>query len=245
MMKNILSSIGIGGASVDTVVERTDIDVGERLHGEVHVKVGTAEQAIKSVVLELVTRCLVEAGGDNRTYGEIVIASATVDPGGAFTAGETKVLPVTIEVPPTAPLSVGSTSTVLRTRLDIARAIDPRDSDRIRILPNRAMSAVFEGMEAAGFRLVDAEVEYNPRRAMPFVQEFDFKPVSFNDFGIEEVEISFSPAQDGIDVMLTVDNRGGLFTAGRERAARFRVGDADAGRGNMATELRRAIESLR
>lgn len=244
MFKNILSSIGIGGASLDTVLDDPEVEVGGALSGEVRITAGPAEQDIGDVHLELVTRCLVETRGDEKVYSEIVLASARLDPG-RIGAGTARTLPFRIAVPPSAPLSVGSTATSLRTRLDVARAVDPRDSDRVLIRPSRAMSAVFQGLEQAGFRLAETEVEYNPRRQNPFVQEFDFRPRAARDWGIEEVEISFVPAPGGVEVVLTVDRRGGFFTMGRERTARFRVHEAQIDRLDMAAELRRAIGALR
>lgn len=244
VFNNILSSLGVGGATVDTVLKSTDIVVGSTLHGEIHIKGGTSEQDIRGVVLELRTRCLIEAHGHDKAHGEIVIASGKVDPG-KIGAGEERVIPISIDVPASAPISVGSTSTVLRTRLDVAGAIDPRDSDKVRLLPGRAMAAVLEGMGNAGFRLVETEVEYKPRRDNPFMQEFDFRPQSMGDFGIEEAELSFVPISGGMQVLLTVDNRGGLFGMGHERSARFRVMDASADAKALAGELRGAIESLR
>jgi sporulation-control protein len=88
-------------------------------------------------------------------------------------------------------------------------------------------------------------VEHQPRRAQPFVQEFDFRPRSSRDWGIEEVEIAFEPVPGGVEVLVTVDNRGGLFLPGRERTARLRVLDASLDRLDMAAELRRVIAGLR
>lgn len=244
MFTKILTSLGIGGASVDAVLESEEVVVGETLRGEARVKGGSVEQDIREIALELVTSCLVEARDDEKVRADIVVASAAVAPG-RIGAEETRSFPIAIAVPASAPLSLGSTSTSLRTRLDIAGAIDPRDVDRVRLLPNRAMRAVFDGMAKAGFRLSETEVEYDRRRSQPFVQEFDFKPRSMTDFGIEEVEIAFSPARGGVEVRLTVDNRGGFFSFGRERSARFRVLESELGRFDMAAELRRAIGSLR
>ena len=159
--------------------------------------------------------------------------------------GQSRVIPFAIRLPPGTPLSVGGASTALRTRLDVAGAVDPRDADPVRVRPSRAMAAVLRGMEEAGFRLVEVEVEHRPRGAQPFVQEFDFRPRSARDWGIEEVEIAFGPMAGGVEVLLTVNNRGGLFLPGRERSARFHVTDAMADRTDMAAELRRAIASLR
>ncbi|MGF1552286.1 MAG: sporulation protein [Paracoccaceae bacterium] len=245
MFRKVLASLGIGGASVDAVLERQEVVVGETLRGEVRIETGSVEQEIREVALELVTSCLVEPPrGDDKVRADITVASARVNPG-RIGAGERRAIPIAIEVPVSAPLSVGSTSTRLKTRLDVAGALDPGDSDRVVLAPNRAMRAVFDGLRQEGFRLAETEVEYDRRRANPFVQEFDFKPSGWGDWGVEEVEIAFSPARGGIEVHLTVDNRGGFFSFGRERSARFRVSDGDLGRIDMATELRRAIDSLR
>jgi sporulation-control protein len=182
--------------------------------------------------------------GDDKVYAEITLGEATLHPGRVGLGAEV-VLPFRIRLPASAPLTVGSTQTLLKTRLDVAGAVDPRDTDPVRVRPNRAMQAVFDGMEHAGFRLVETEVEYNPQRATPFVQEFDFRPRSSRDHGIEEVEISFALVPRGVEVSLTVDNRGSFFTLGRERTARFRVLEAEMDRLDMAAELRQAVNALR
>jgi sporulation-control protein len=65
------------------------------------------------------------------------------------------------------------------------------------------------------------------------------------DYGVEEVEISFKPLRNGVEVALTVDRRGGIFTAGGERTARFKVTEGDLSRLDLARELRNAIAMLR
>jgi sporulation-control protein len=244
MLKSLFSSIGISGTTVDTVVDNNQVVVGETLIGRVDIKGGSTDQVVQGVALELFTRCLIETRGDQKVHADIVVASGRIDLDG-IRAGERKSVPVAIPIDPATPLSLGTTSTRLRTRLDIANAVDARDNDLVRILPNRVMSAIFNGLETAGFRLVETEIEYNPRRKQPFVQEFDFKPRSLKDFGVEEVEISFKPLRNGIEVALTVDRRGGLFTAGGERTSRFKVKESDLSHLNMANELRNAITMLR
>lgn len=244
MLKSLFVSIGIGGASVDTILDSNQVVVGETLTGRVEVKGGSTDQAVRGVILELVTKCLVEANGDNKVHADIVVASGRVDLDG-IRAGERKSLPIAIPIPPGTPLSVGTTSTRLRTRLDIANAVDATDSDIVQIVPNQVMSAIFHGLETAGFRLAETEIEYNRRRQQPFVQEFDFKPRSMRDYGVEEVEISFKPIRNGVEVALTVDRRGGFFSAGGERTARFKVTEGELRHLDMASELRNAIAMLR
>ena len=242
MLRKFLRSIGFGGATIDTVLENDEIVVGDTLRGEVRVKGGDADQEIRGVTLDLVTRCLVETRADEKVHADLVLASGAVELG-RVQAGEDLSARIEIDVPASAPISIGSTSTFLRTRLDVAGGIDPKDMDAVHLRPTPAMLAVLQGMEQADFYLAETEVEHNPRRANPFVQEFDFRPRGFESFGVEEVEISFNPIRGGVEVLLTVDNRGGFFTSGRERSARFRV--TDVGRLDMAAELRRAIASLR
>jgi sporulation-control protein len=244
MLKSIMRSFGVGGARIDTVLDNPEVQVGGTLSGEVRITGGQHEQEIRGVELELATRCFAERNGGDKTYSDFTLGAATLNPG-IIRSRESRTLPFQIRLPAMTPISLGSTQTVLRTRLDVAGAVDPRDADPIRVRPNAAIAAVLQGMERAGFRLVEAEVEWNARRAKPLVQEFDFRPTSRGDWGIEEVELSFTPTEWGAEVLLTVDNRGGLFLPGRERTTRFDARERDLGRLDMAEELRRAIASLR
>lgn len=244
MFKSILRSIGIGGASVDTVIANAEVEAGGELAGEIRITGGGDEQEIRGVVLSVVTRAMVETRGDDKVYAEIPLGETTLHPGRVGANAKAN-LPFRIRLPASAPITLGSTRTHLKTRLDVPGAVDPRDSDEILVRPTAAMHAVFDGLDRAGFRLAETEVEYNSRRSTPFVQEFDFRPRSRGDWGIEEVEISFQLIPGGVEVLLTVDNRGGFFTMGRERSARFRVMEAEVARLDLASELRRAIDSLR
>ncbi|WP_411839706.1 sporulation protein [Paracoccus sp. ME4] len=239
-----MSSIGIGGAKVDTVLDDPRVMAGGVLSARSIITMGSTAQIVRAVELQLVTHCLVEKG-DTRVPAEILLTSGRVEPG-PIAAGDTRELVFNIDIPDAAPLSVGRTRTVLRTKLDIANAIDPKDSDEVIILPTRAMSAVLEGMQAAGFRLATEEVEYNARRKQPFVQEFDFRPTGLGTFRfrVEEAEISFSPIRGGVEATLTVDRRVGLIQAGGERKTKLKVREADLPNMDLAAELRQAIALL-
>ncbi|WP_404384708.1 sporulation protein [Caenispirillum salinarum] len=242
MLKNVLASIGIGGMKVDTLVDQPEIEAGGRLSGVVTIKGGDVPQRIDAIVLELMTRCIVEARNDQKVHAEIEVAAARAAADIEVAPKQELELPFDMDVPVFAPLSVGPTKTALRTRLDVPQAIDPRDSDAVRILPNAAMRSVFQGMEMAGFRIAEVEVEHNPRHAPPFTQEFDFKPSSVRDWGVEEVEIAFRPgAGGGMDVLVTVDRRGGLFSFGGERGYRFKVPPKGVEPSDVAAAVRQAI----
>lgn len=242
VLKSIMHSIGIGGAKVDTLLDDPRVMAGGVLSARTIITMGSTAQVVRAVELQLVTHCLVEKG-DKRVPAEILLTSGRIDPG-PIAAGDTRELVFNIEIPDGAPLSAGRTRTVLRTQLDIANAIDPKDSDEVIILPTKAMSAVLEGMKTIGFKLATEEVEYNARRKQPFVQEFDFKPTSLGAFRIQEAEISFSPIRGGVEVTLTVDRRGGIFVAGGERKTKLKVREADLPNMDLAAQLRQAITFL-
>lgn len=223
MLKKVLCTLGFGGATVDTFVQEPKVEIGGKLGLEVRIKGGEAEQAIQTIVLELVTSCPVEIHENVSKHAEIVVASTTIEFGGVGVREE-KTIPVELDVPVWAPITGHSTRTVLRTRLEVTGGVDPQDADAIEIRPSPIMAATLNGIEDAGFVLADTEVEHDPRSARPAVQEFDFRPTSPEMYGIEQVEVWFSPLDGGLDVHLITDRRGPFdVRRGKERFAQFRV----------------------
>ena len=106
MFKSILRSLGVGGAGVETVLDSPEVVVGGRIAGEVRITAGDAEQDIRGVVLEIVTRCRVETRGDEKVYAEISLGEARLDPG-VIGPGATRTLPFQIVLPASTPLTVG------------------------------------------------------------------------------------------------------------------------------------------
>src|SRR5262245_26020042 len=68
----MLSAFGVGGPSVDTVLESSAVRAGDVLKGRVSIQGGSADVVIDAVVLSLVTRVEVErAGGEAGGVGEL------------------------------------------------------------------------------------------------------------------------------------------------------------------------------
>src|SRR6476469_5326145 len=63
VFKRMLSAFGVGGPSVDTVLDSTAVCPGEVLRGRVSIQGGANAVVIDAVVLSLVTRVGVEPGG--------------------------------------------------------------------------------------------------------------------------------------------------------------------------------------
>lgn len=61
MFKKLKASLGIGGATVDTVLHNESLYQGETLRGTVNIKGGGAEQEIDAITLKLCTEVKVES----------------------------------------------------------------------------------------------------------------------------------------------------------------------------------------
>jgi len=125
---------------------------------------------------------------------------------------ETKELPFSFRLPLETPLSMGRTKVWVNTGLDIKSAVDPTDKDYLSVVPNPVMDGIFNAVSELGFRLREAECEQAPRhlrRNLPYVQEFEFVPVSGPFRGrLDELELVFYPNNENeIEVMMQVDRR--------------------------------------
>lgn len=207
----MLASIGVGGAKVDTKLEKSEYIAGETIRGQVEVKGGNVQQRIDSIYLTLYTTYTREMDDTKYTDRAALYTHKLNEP---FTirAKEEKVIPFALTVPMETPLTYGHTRVWIATSLDIKSAPDPTDKDYIEIRPARIPAAVLKEMQGMGFRLREAECEQAPKRfrgRYPFVQEFEFIPVGGPFAGkLDEVEIIFlSQAAESANLLIQVDRK--------------------------------------
>lgn len=207
----VFASVGIGAAKVDTKLERETVTPGEEIRGVVEIQGGNIEQTIDSIYLTIHTTYIKER--DDKKFTDVgqVDKFKLTEP---FTiqANERKEIPIAFRIPSDTPLTIGRTKVWVATGLDIKNAVDATDKDFIKVDPNRLMEAVLNGVSDLGFRLREADCEeapYRLRRRLPFVQEFEFVPVSGPYRGrLDELELVFFPtSSDDMEIMLQVDRR--------------------------------------
>lgn len=211
IFNKVFASIGIGSAEVDTRLERETVFPGEEVKGTVHVRGGKTEQRVDEIYLSLHTTYIKES--DDKKY----TATATIDRfrlNDPFTINpsETKEIPFSFTLPVDMPVSIGRTKIWVQTGLDIKNAIDPSDKDTLKVVPNSLMDSVFSAVEDLGFRLRNAECEQAPhrlRRRYPFVQEFEFVPITGSFRGkLDELELVFFPVSENeTEIFLQVDRK--------------------------------------
>lgn len=244
--KKILASVGIGSARVDTYFYESAATPGEKFTGEVHVIGGDIAQDIEQIYLYLATKYKRESG-DSTYYEECKLLSHQVSHGFTIQPQEEKIIPVCIEVPYQTPLTLGRQEVYIRTGLDIAMAINPKDWDYISIHPHPLMQEVLNALELLGFRLYESDCEHNVRlgRDYPFIQELEFRPTGKYQKHLDELEVVFYLEPNQMEVLLGIDRRAHGLTSWVEEAldvderyARLYVSSTDLNQPSQSLESR-------
>ncbi|MGJ7921681.1 sporulation protein [Neobacillus sp. LXY-4] len=207
----VFASIGIGSATVDTKLASDTLVPGEEIKGIVEIRGGNIEQQIDEIYLTLNTSYLKES--DEKKYSvNATIDQVRLNEPLVIKPQETKQIPFSFTIPIDTPISLGRTKIWVATGLDIKNAVDPTDKDYIKVIPTPLMEGVINAVNDLGFRLREAECEeapYRLRKRLPFVQEFEFVPITSPFRGkLDELEVVFFPRSSSeTDVYLQVDRK--------------------------------------
>ncbi|MCU0535990.1 MAG: sporulation protein [Hydrococcus sp. Prado102] len=217
--KKILASVGIGAARVDTQLYEAVAIPGGTLEGEVRVIGGDIAQDIEQIYLYVAIKYKRESE-DSTYYEECKLLKHQVSQGFTIQPQEEKIISVSFKIPYQTPLTLGEQEVYIRTGLDIAMAINPKDWDYISIQPHPLMQAVLNALELLGFRLYKSDCEYNVRlgRDYPFVQELEFRPTEKYQKQLDELEVIFYLESNQLEVLLEIDRRARGLTSWVEEA---------------------------
>ncbi|TCS96803.1 sporulation protein [Hazenella coriacea] len=195
MFKNIMASLGHGGAKVDLVLEKTEYQLGEMVEGKLVIQGGKVEQQINKIDVNFVASFYVK----EHPYTQVVQsfpfhASFQIQP------SEVREFPFSYLLPTNLLLSSHTVSYYFDTNLDIASAVDHKDKDYISIVPEARLQNVIFALEQLGFR-----EQHDSRSFNGTVQEFEFTPTSFLSGQAEEIEFVAMIEPEGIRLLLEVD----------------------------------------
>jgi sporulation-control protein len=208
VFNRFLASIGIGSATIDTVLEKAQYSPGEEVRGAVRIRGGNVEQQIETISLSVMTEYIKEMNDSKmRMHGEV--ARYRVSDPFKLNAGENREVPFSFMLPHATPLTIGRAPVWVKTELDIRGAVDPGDNDRINVLPTPQMNTVLQALDLMGFRLRKAECEYARKMGgrVPFVQEFEFVPTAQFRGQLDELEVIFYSSDRELELMLQIDRR--------------------------------------
>ncbi|MFE5160176.1 sporulation protein [Streptomyces sp. NPDC056697] len=252
VFKRLLGSLGVGGPTVDTVLDPGPVHPGGPLTGQVHLRGGTADFEIEQITLELVARVEDERGEEERE-GVVLFDRFTVGGGFRLAEGEHRSLPFTAHLPWETPITelYGQPLGIIlgvRTGLEIAGAKDKGDLDQLTVNPLPVQEAVLEALGQLGFGFKSADLELGhvggTGQRLPFYQEIELAPAPQYAHAINELEVTFLANPGGMDVVLEADKRGGLFSSGGDALTLFTVGHEGVEHRDWNTEVDAWIRSL-
>lgn len=231
VFKRLLGALGVGGPSVDTVLEGGPVVPGGALRGQVHLEGGQADVEIEHITLELVARVEAEHE-EGEAEGAVVFDRMTVGGGFRLGEGERHTVPFAVAVPwetPVTELHGQPLGVVLgvRTELAVAGAKDTGDLDPLAVGPLPAQEAVLEALGQLGFGFTSADLElghiHGTGQTLPFYQEIELAPPPHHAHAVNEIEVTFLASPGGVEVVVEADKRGGLFSGGHDQVNRHVV----------------------
>ncbi|CAL9658256.1 hypothetical protein SUDANB105_06893 [Streptomyces sp. enrichment culture] len=236
VFKRLLGSLGVGGPTVDTVLDPGPVQPGGTLSGQVHLKGGNADFDIEHITLELVARVEAEYD-DGESEGVVAFERYTVGGGFRLTGGEQRSVPFSVTLPWETPITelYGQPLGIVlgvRTELSVAGAKGKGDLDPLTVGPLPAQEAILEALGRLGFGFKSADLEYGriggTGQRLPFYQEIEITPSPRYAHQVNEIEVTFLAGPGGLEVVLEADKRGGFLTSGHDALTRFTVGHHDA-----------------
>ncbi|MXM62583.1 sporulation protein [Streptomyces sp. HUCO-GS316] len=236
VFKRLLGSLGVGGPTVDTVLDPGATRPGGALTGQVHLKGGGADFDIEHIALELMARVEAEHE-EGESEGVVAFDRFLVGGGFRLAEGEERSVPFSVTLPWETPITelYGQGLGValgVRTELSVAGAKDKGDLDQLTVAPLPVQEAVLEALGRLGFGFRTADLEYGriggTGQQLPFYQEIELTPAPQYAHQVNEIEVTFLADPGGMEVVLEADKRGGLFSEGQDMITRFTVGHHDS-----------------
>ncbi|TQM79971.1 sporulation-control protein [Saccharothrix saharensis] len=247
MFSRMLSAFGIGGPSVDTVLDSPHVVPGRHITGQVHIQGGSSDAEIDQVVLSLVTQVEVEHGGlsgfggfggDDENEGTAEFFRMVVQQGLRVPAGRLVSIPFQLPVPWETPITaVGGaalpgSSVGVRTELLVAGAPDKGDFDPVLVAPLPVQNKVLDAFGRLGFSFRGTHVEAGRLPGVPhefgFHQKLGFSPPAQFADRVDQVESTFVANADELHVILEADRRRGGFPSGGGTSGHLRLSHQEA-----------------
>ncbi|AJP05482.1 sporulation protein [Streptomyces cyaneogriseus subsp. noncyanogenus] len=236
VFKRLLGSLGVGGPTVDTVLDPGPVRPGGALTGQVRLKGGSTDFDIEHLTLELVARVEAEHE-EGESEGVVAFERFTVGGGFRLAEDEHRSVPFSVPLPWETPITelYGQPLGIVlgvRTGLAVAGARDKGDLDPLTVGPLPVQEAVLEAFGQLGFGFKSADLELGriggTGQRLPFYQEIEMTPPPRYASQVDEIEVTFLAHPGGMEVVLEAGRRGGLFSSGHDTLTRFTVGHQEA-----------------
>ncbi|MFF2779524.1 sporulation protein [Streptomyces sp. NPDC058052] len=252
VFKRLLGSLGVGGPSVDTVLDPGAVAPGGAVAGQVRLQGGHADFTVEHITLELVARVEAEHD-DGEAEGVIAFHQHVVAGGFRLAEDEHRSVPFSFTLPWETPITelygqgLGIALGV-RTELGVAGARDKGDLDPLAVRPLPAQEAILGALGRLGFAFRSADLELGriggTAQQLPFYQEIELAPAPQYAHQFDEIEVTFLAGAAGLDVVLEADKRGGLLSGGHDALTRYSVAHHDVEHTDWYAEVDGWIRAL-
>jgi sporulation-control protein len=168
----IRSRVGLGSATLETVLPDEAYSPGDSIEATIEVTGGTSDQRIEEFHLSMVA--IGDAGGDDVEYE---LDRFDLLEGFVIEADETERVPFTITFPRRTPITRENVAVRIDLGADIPWAVDPHDTVTVDVVPDPLLAATLEALGALDFEFERTwldEVDWVDDRE--FVQVFEFEP---------------------------------------------------------------------
>ena len=238
MLKKLMASVGIGGATVETILTETAVQKGHDLTGVVLIKGGAVSQTISGIDLHIQTKYKKESN-DTTYYVTTTVQKETIMNEFNIEPAQQKEIPFKIKLTNQLPFTIGQTRLWLYTDLNIDSAVDAQDQDVLTILPSSGETLVLNAIKNLGGHLKESEIEERYISWLghrQLVQELDYRLT--DSFNVEEVEFCFlNETEEDITLSIEVDK---VFSLKRERSYSVTLKKSE----DLVTQLQEAIQEV-
>jgi sporulation-control protein len=206
----LLSRLGVGSATVDTVLPTTRVTAGESVTARVEIEGGRDHQHATELVAGLFTRAQTGHGERVVEIGRTPLAT-DLD----ITPETDRWFEATIDIPPWTPITLEGTNVWVDTDLAIDWGVDTHDEDELHVEPGRRLRLVLQELEELGVvphRAVpltgrgEREAAPGVGDDHPVVQQFDCHPQSGSFVGsVRRLTVVAVPTESDLRLHLRAD----------------------------------------
>jgi len=223
-----LSRVGIGSATVDTILETETVQPGDSIDAHVELEGGSDDQAVDDLEIGVATKYQIPSD-DGVRYSTAKLSETELTDGFTIEAGEERTMEIPpIDIPITTPATTSQTSVWVQTGLDIDWSVDPSDEDHLTVEEGPYLHALLEAIENLGLSLEMADNVKSRFGPHTFAQFYEYENYGGSEWhNLDDIEFFVAPGENQLAVQVDVEsNRSSLFSSDEQRAE-FTVSTTD------------------
>ncbi|MFB6142143.1 MAG: sporulation protein [Halorientalis sp.] len=204
----VLSRLGVGAATVETVLEADRVRPGDAVDARVEVTGGDSAQTVDRLDLAVATAYQVPTAADQPTHATADLAAVTLAEEFTVLPGEHRVVAVPpVEIPATTPPTIDRTDVWLRTGLEVDWAVDPTDEEPLAVAPGPRVEALLTALEDLGLSLSLADNVRSTLGPGEFAQCLACEPTADSTWAaLDAVRFYLAPGRGPLDIEVDAES---------------------------------------